>query len=55
MLTSLISWGRSLIFSGLPVREMAWRIKGLDYRAAVLYRARTVPVGGRKPYRHSTH
>jgi short-chain fatty acids transporter len=34
MLTSLLSWGLSLIFSGLLVREMAHRIKGLDYRAA---------------------
>jgi len=34
MLTSLISWGLSLIFSGLLVREMARRMKGLDYRAA---------------------
>ncbi|MGA7137264.1 MAG: TIGR00366 family protein [Terriglobales bacterium] len=34
MLTSLISWGLSLIFSGLFVRELANRVKGLDYRAA---------------------
>jgi short-chain fatty acids transporter len=34
MATSLLSWGFSLIFSGLLVREMARRIKGLDYRAA---------------------
>ena len=34
MCTSLVSWGLSLIFSGLLVREMARRIKGLDYRAA---------------------
>jgi short-chain fatty acids transporter len=34
MLTSLLSWGLSLIFSGLLVREMAQRVKGLDYRAA---------------------
>ncbi len=34
MLTSLLSWGLSLIFSGLLVREMAHRMKGLDYRAA---------------------
>jgi short-chain fatty acids transporter len=34
MLTSLISWGFSLIFSGLLVREMSHRVKGLDYRAA---------------------
>jgi short-chain fatty acids transporter len=34
MTTSLISWGLSLIFSGLLVREMSRRIKGMDYRAA---------------------
>src|SRR5437763_723524 len=34
MLTSLLSWGLSLIFSGLLVREMAQRVRGLDYRAA---------------------
>src|SRR5664279_210643 len=34
MLTSLISWGLSLIFSGLYVRELTRRVKGLDYRAA---------------------
>ena len=34
MLTSLISWGLSLIFSGLLCREMAGRVKGMDYRAA---------------------
>lgn len=34
MLTSLISWGLSLIFSGLLVRELAKRIKGMDIRAA---------------------
>jgi short-chain fatty acids transporter len=33
-LTSLISWGLSLIFSGLFVRELAHRVKGMDYRAA---------------------
>jgi len=33
-LTSLISWGLSLIFSGLFVRELANRVKGMDYRAA---------------------
>ncbi|MDI3298111.1 MAG: TIGR00366 family protein [Bacillota bacterium] len=32
--TSLISWGFSLIFSGLLVRELAQRMRGLDYRAA---------------------
>ncbi|MEI7638532.1 MAG: TIGR00366 family protein [Syntrophus sp. (in: bacteria)] len=34
MATSLISWGLSLIFSGLLVREMSRTVKGLDYRAA---------------------
>lgn len=34
MATSLISWGLSLIFSGLYVRELAHRVKGMDYRAA---------------------
>ena len=34
MLTSLISWGLSLIFSGLFVRELSPRVKGMDYRAA---------------------
>jgi short-chain fatty acids transporter len=34
MLTSLISWGLSLIFAGLLTREMARRVKGMDYRAA---------------------
>ncbi len=34
MLTSLISWGLSLIFSGLLARQMAGRVKGMDYRAA---------------------
>jgi len=34
MLTSLISWGLSLIFSGLLTRELAKRVKGMDYRAA---------------------
>ena len=34
MLTSLISWGLSLIFSGLLVRELAKRVKGMDIRAA---------------------
>src|SRR6201997_998186 len=34
MLTSLISWGLSLIFSGLYVRELSHRVKGMDYRAA---------------------
>jgi short-chain fatty acids transporter len=34
MLTSLLSWGFSLIISGMFVREVALRVKGLDYRAA---------------------
>jgi short-chain fatty acids transporter len=34
MITSLLSWGFSLIFSGLLVRELTRRVKGLDYRAA---------------------
>lgn len=34
MTTSLISWGLSLIFSGLLVREMSRRLESLDYRAA---------------------
>lgn len=34
MATSLISWGFSLIFSALLVREMSRSIRGMDYRAA---------------------
>ena len=34
MLTSLLSWGLSLIFSGLLAREMSQRVRGMDYRAA---------------------
>ncbi len=34
LLVSLISWGLSLIFSGLLVRELTRRVKGMDYRAA---------------------
>ena len=34
MLTSLISWGLSLIFSGLLVREMTRRLDDMDFRAA---------------------
>jgi short-chain fatty acids transporter len=33
MLTSLVSWGFSLIFSGLLVRELVRRVDGIDYRA----------------------
>ena len=34
MTTSLLSWGFSLIFSGLLARECARKIRGMDYRAA---------------------
>jgi short-chain fatty acids transporter len=34
MMSSLISWGMSLAFSGLFVRELAHRVKGMDYPAA---------------------
>jgi short-chain fatty acids transporter len=34
MLASLIHWGLSLIIGGLLVRELAHRVKGMDYRAA---------------------
>jgi short-chain fatty acids transporter len=34
MTTSLMSWGFSLIFSALLVREMSRTIRGMDYRAA---------------------
>lgn len=33
MLTSLFSWGFSLIFTGLLVRELVRRVDGIDYRA----------------------
>ncbi|MBE3073373.1 MAG: short-chain fatty acid transporter [Actinobacteria bacterium] len=33
MVTSLISWGFSLIFSGLLIREICRRIPGIDFRA----------------------
>ena len=33
-LTALLSWGMSPIISGLLVRQLTQRIKGLDYRAA---------------------
>lgn len=36
LVLSLLSWGMSLIFSGLLVRELARRVKGMDYRAAGL-------------------
>jgi len=32
--TSLLSWGLSLIFSGMLVRQLARRLPGLDYRSA---------------------
>jgi short-chain fatty acids transporter len=34
MVTSLVSGGFSLIFSGVFVRELSKRVKGMDYRAA---------------------
>jgi short-chain fatty acids transporter len=34
MMSSLVSWGFSLVFGALFVRELARRIPGLDYRAA---------------------
>ncbi len=34
MLASFISWGFSLIFSGILVREIVRRLNGVDYRAA---------------------
>lgn len=33
MATSLVSWGLSLIFSGLLVREIVKNLRGIDYRA----------------------
>lgn len=33
MFTSLLSWGFSLIFSGLLIREVTRRVEGIDYRA----------------------
>ena len=33
MLASLLSWGLSLVFTGLLVREITARLKGIDYRA----------------------
>jgi len=33
MLASLLSWGFSLIFSGLLVREISGRVRGVDFRA----------------------
>lgn len=34
MVTSLVSWGLSLVLSGLYVRALARRFEGMDYRAA---------------------
>lgn len=33
MLASLLSWGFSLIFSGVLIKEVSKRVKGVDYRA----------------------
>lgn len=33
MVASLVSWGFSLIFSGVLIREVSKRVKGVDYRA----------------------
>ncbi|MFM1655109.1 short-chain fatty acid transporter [Brevibacillus sp. B_LB10_24] len=33
MFTSLISWGFSLVFSGILIKEISSRVKGVDYRA----------------------
>lgn len=33
MAASLLSWGFSLIFSGILIREVSKRVKGVDYRA----------------------
>jgi len=33
MLASLLSWGLSLVFTGLLVREVTQRVRGVDYRA----------------------
>ncbi|MBE3571163.1 MAG: short-chain fatty acid transporter [Bacillales bacterium] len=33
MVASLISWGFSLIFSGILIKEISKRVKGIDYRA----------------------
>lgn len=33
MLTSLISWGFSMIFAGILMREISRRVQGVDYRA----------------------
>jgi len=33
MLSSLLSWGFSMIFAGILMREISKRVKGIDYRA----------------------
>ncbi|WP_253701778.1 short-chain fatty acid transporter [Bacillus sp. FJAT-27445] len=33
LVTSLISWGFSLVFSGILIKEISNRVKGVDYRA----------------------
>ncbi|RLL47160.1 short-chain fatty acid transporter [Oceanobacillus piezotolerans] len=33
LITSLISWGFSLVFSGILIKEISNRVKGVDYRA----------------------
>ena len=33
MITSLLSWGFSMIFAGILLREISKRVKGVDYRA----------------------
>ena len=33
MLTSLLSWGFSMIFAGILMKEISKRVKGIDYRA----------------------
>ena len=33
MFTSLISWGFSLVFSGILIKEISNRVEGVDYRA----------------------
>ena len=48
-LSPLLSWGMSPIISGLFVRQLTQRIKGLDYRAAgaAAYARRNSRVGAR--------
>ena len=53
MATSLVSWGLSLIFSGILVREIVRNVRGIDYRAigaaAYLVPAAFGPWGCRLP------